>query len=406
MRVLVMATVFPNGKQPALGVFVRERMRRVAEQVDAVVVAPVPWFPFHRVVRGDRWDVPPVERQGALTVYHPRFVCVPGMLRVADGLLYAASLAPFLRRLREAFDFDVIDAHFAYPDGFGAAVLGRAFRRPVVITLRGSIVRLATYPTHRPLLRFALRAAARVIAVSASLKAVAVGLGLPADKIRVIPNGVDTERFRPMDRTAARARLGLPPHRTIVLSVGGLNPGKGQHRVVGLLPELLRTRPDLLYVAVGGEHPGDSSRPLIERLVRERALGAHVLLAGPRPHEEIPVWLAAADVVCLATRSEGWANTLLESLACGRPVVTTRVGGNAEIVTHDGLGILVPPADDATLATGLLAALGRPWDADAMVRHARRHGWDQAARAVVDELGAVVSPRAAAGALRVAGEAR
>jgi glycosyltransferase involved in cell wall biosynthesis len=152
-----------------------------------------------------------------------------------------------------------------------------------------------------------------------------------------------------------------------------------------MMPALLRHRPDLLYVIVGGEQRGSSYRPVLMRLVRELGLEQRVLVAGERAHDEIPRWLAASDLFCLATRSEGWANVLLEALACGRPVVTTRVGGNAEIVTHPGLGILVPPGDDNAFREAVVEALARSWDPAALVAHARRHSWETAAEQVLEE---------------------
>lgn len=397
MRVLALSSVFPNPRQPTLGVFVRERLKRVAEACEVMVVAPRPWFPLDRAVRPQWCGIPPAEEQGGLPVYHPPVLSVPGTLKCLDGVLYAASLLSFLSRLRARFPFDLIDTHFAYPDGLAGVLLGRALRCPVVITLRGSIVRLSTYPLHRPQLRFALRRAARVIAVSQSLKEAAVGLGIGPEKIRVVANGVDTTRFFPRDREAARRHLGLPTDRTILLSVGGLNEGKGHHRVVGLLPNLLRQHPDLLFVVVGGERPSDTVRPLLNRLVERGGLARHVHLAGERPHEEISLWLASADLLCLATRSEGWANVLLEACACARPVVTTRVGGNAEVLPNDRLGLLVPPGDDCALEEAILRALRQNWDAAAMVAHARAHSWDQAAAAVLEEFRRLVDESVSAG---------
>ena len=386
MRVLVLSSVFPNAKEPDLGVFVRERVRRVARHCHLVVVAPVPWFPGNRLIRGPLYaGVPRCEEEDAVRVYHPRFLCVPHYLKCLDGVLYAASLLPFLLRLRKRFPFDLIDAHFAYPDGLAGALLGNVFGCPVVITLRGSIVRLATYRTHLPQLRFALASAARVLSVSESLKRAAVELGISAEKIRVVPNGVDPTRFRPMDRAAARRGLGLPLDRTVLLSVGGLLEGKGQHRIVALLPRLLRRRPDLLYAVVGSGRRGDPGQELVERLIADHGLQGHVLLAGQRPHQEIPWWFGAADLFCLATRSEGWSNVLLEAIACGRPVVSTRVGGNPEIVRDESLGLLVPPADDDALERAILFALDRPWDPEALAARARAHSWEAAAAAIVEE---------------------
>ena len=398
MRILTLSTVFPNVRQPAFGVFVAERMRRVARHCDVSVVAPVPWFPGNGWIRPHWSGVPATEGEEGFRVYHPRVLCVPRYAKWTDGALYAASLLPILARLRRRFPFDLIDAHFVYPDGLAAALLGAVFRVPVVITLRGSIVRLRHYPLHRPQIRWALRRAARVLAVSQSLKGVAAGLGIPAEHIRVIPNGVDADVFVPRDPADARRALGLPDKATILLSVGGLNEGKGHHRVVAQLPELARRFPDLLYVIVGGERPGDSSRPLIESVAARLGVSNRLRLVGERTHDEVATWLAAADLFCLATRSEGWANVLLESLACGTPVVSTRVGGNAEIVSHEGLGILVPPQDDGALAAAMREGLERRWDPQLLVNHAQAHSWDSAVRGVLDEFERVLGRGRPAGA--------
>jgi len=353
MRVLVLSSVFPNPRQPNLGVFIRERVRRVARSSEVQVVAPVPWFPLDRVVRGRRWGgIPQVERRDGLVVHHPRFVSVPRFGKSLDGILYAASLLGFVRRLRRSFPFEMIDAHFAYPDGMAGVLLGKALGCPVMITLRGSIVRLATYPLHRPQLRFTLRAADRIIAVSESLKRVAVDLGIGAEKIRVIPNGVDTSRFFPMDQGDARRRLALPLDASIVLTVGGVYEGKGQHLVLEALPRLLARDPRALYVVVGGERAGESYRRTLDGIIRAHGLGGHVLFVGSKAHEDLRAWYAAADALCLATRSEGRANVLLESIACGVPVVTTAAGAEG-IEAGDGVIVATPLGSSAyTMAAG------------------------------------------------------
>lgn len=386
VRVLVLSSVFPSITRPSFGTFVRERIQRVAGSVSCLVISPVPWFPGNKIIRGRATnEIPLSEEQNGLQVLHPRFISVPRYLKCLDAFLYAACLAPQLARLRLRFDFDLIDAHFAYPDGVAAVLLSRLFQRPVVITLRGSIVRLRYYPLHRPQIQWALRRATRIIAVSEFLKDVTVKLGNEPGRIRVVPNGVDPARFHPIDRAQARSVLGLPSDRPTLLSVGGLNLGKGHQRVVEVLPQLLDRYPGLLYVIVGGERPGHTSRPLIERLVRRSHLEDHVLLAGERPHEEMALWYNSADLFCLATQSEGWSNALLEALACGTPVVSTRVGGNAEIVNHGEIGILVPPGEPAALAQAISQALTRRWNREALAAHGQQHSWDRAAQAVLEE---------------------
>jgi glycosyltransferase involved in cell wall biosynthesis len=386
MRVLVLSSTFPSSAEPTRGVFIRERIRRLARRCEVTVVAPVPWFPGNRWIRKERALVPPVERQDGLTVHHPRFFSFPRYGKFLDGALYALSLVPFLARLERTFRFEVIDAHFAYPDGVAATLLGKLFRRPVVVTLRGSIVRLSGYRLHRPQLRWALRHADRVTAVSRSLAEVAAGLGLPPERVRVIPNGVDAALFRPMDRREARRLCGLPQAGPVVLTVGGIYDGKGQHLVIEALPELVREHPRLLYVMVGSPRPGERYLQRLEEHARALEIEDHVRMVGPRPHGELARWFSAADLSVLASRSEGWPNVLLESLACGTPVVATDVGGTAEIVRDGQDGLLVPFGDQAALGEAIRRALRMPWNRDLLASRARQFDWDDTVEQALDEL--------------------
>jgi len=390
MRVLVLSSIFPGAHQPTRGVFVRHRIQGLAKRCDIVVVAPVPWFPLNRWVRPERDAVPVFENQQGLRVYHPRFFSLPRYGKFLDGMLYFLSLIRFVARLRRSFPFEVIDAHFAFPDGLAATLLARLFSCPVVITLRGSIVRLSGYRFHRPQLRWALRRADRVTAVSQSLKDVAVGLGIPADHVRVIPNGVDSTAFRPMEQREARRLCGLPESATVLLTVAGIYEGKGQQTVVDLLPSLVARYPEAIYVMIGGPRPGETYQRRLQASIRRLGLDRQVLFAGPRPQGELRQWFSAADVSVLATQSEGWPNVLLESLACGTPVVATRVGGAPEIVRHGEDGFLVPHGDPAALGDALLLALDRSWDRNALVRHSQHFEWSESVEQSLEELNAAL----------------
>lgn len=391
IRVLVISSVYPSDAQPTLGVFVHERMRHVAAHCGLVVVAPVPWFPFNRLFRGKRpTATDAVEHRDHITILHPRFLSVPRFCKSADGILYFLSILPAVLRLKRHFQFDLIDAHFAYPDGFAAALLARLLRRALIITIRGDEVRLARYPLRRLQMRFALKTG-RVISVSDSLRQVAGKLGIPPETARVVPNAVDSDRFRLSDRGLARQQLGLPLDRTVLLSVGSLIERKGHHRILEILPELIRRKPDLLYVIVGDPRRGDTHAKLLETLVRAGALGDHVRFVRSQPHDAIPKWMAAADLFCLATRWEGWCNALMEALACGLPVVTTAVGGNPEFVRDRLDGLLVPYWDGAHFAAAVLAALDRKWDRAAISEQARGRSWEHVAKCVLEEFHAALA---------------
>lgn len=392
-RIVVFTTLFPHPGQPAAGLFIRERMFRVAKVLPLVVVVPVPWFPLQRLLR--RWrphfrpDAPRFEVQQGIEVHYPRFFSVPGLFKWLDGFFMALGALRTMLRLKRSFGFQLIDAHFAYPDGYAATLLGRWLRVPVTITLRGTEVPLARDPRRRSRLVHAMQRAARVFSVSTSLKEHAARLGVPGSKIEVIGNGVDTHKFHRVPRPEARARLGLPPEAPLLVSVGALVERKGFHRVMECLPGLRQRFPGLRYLIVGGPSPeGDWSAELRSRAA---LLGVQdcVTFAGTLSAEELKTPLSAADVFVLATANEGWANVFLEAMACGLPVVTTDVGGNAEVVADPAVGTLVPFGDRHALARAIGDALERAWDREAIVRYARSQSWEQRVQTLVYEFRAL-----------------
>ena len=394
MRVLVLSSVYPSTTTPTRGVFVRERTRHLATLCEMQVVAPVPWFPFNRVLRGAaRAGIPHLEVQDGITVHHPRYVSVPGVLKSLDALCYFAGLLPFLKRLQRRAPFDLIDAHFAYPDGMAGLLLSRRLDVPLTVTLRGTEVPLSQRRFRRLQIKRVLAGADRVIAVSQSLADLAGRLGAPAERIRVIPNGIDGGLFRPGSKAEARHALGLPADRPLLVSVGGLTDRKGHHRIIELLPSLLTAYPDLLFAVVGGPSVEGDTGPKLRALTSELGLSEHVRLVGACAHEQIPTWLRAADLFCLATRNEGRPNAVIEAMACGLPVVTTDVGGNAEIVKPGQDGLLVPFGEPAALLEALRRGLATRWDHEAISQRARARTWDQTAEQVAAEFEVVLRGR-------------
>ena len=386
MRVLVLSSVFPNSRDPLFGVFVKERIARVGQHCKVIVVAPVAWFPFSAHIRGThRHSVPRSESLDNLQVYHPRFFSVPGLFKSLDGFFYFISVLPFLCRLRREFRFDLIDAHFVYPDGVGACLLAKWFGCPITITLRGTIGKLAKFFLRGKQIQWALASASLVFSVSRSLQEIAVHLGCDRQKTRVIPNGIDCKLFRPLDRVEARNRLGIPLDRTVLISVGALCERKGHHRIMHVLPPLVAAYPNLLFVVVGGPGAEGDMGPYLMRLTHELGMDQYVRLVGARPHDEIAEWLAAADTFCLATSNEGMANVLVEALSCGIPVVTTRVGGNAELVQDGVNGLLVSHGDSDALQKALLNAFHRKWDRESISSTMTGRTWDATADQIVQE---------------------
>lgn len=377
--IVVLSSLFPSDARPLAGIFIRERMFRVGAHLPLAVVAPQAWFPGQGVLRRFRPHFRPVaplhEWQNGIEVFRPRYLSVPAVLKRWDGFLMAVGARAIVRRLKAEGRCDIIDSHFGYPDGYAAALLGRWLTLPMTITMRGTEVRHAAMPALRRRLKRGLEWATRIFAVAESLKCVATSLGIIPQRVLVVGNGVDTERFHAVDRATARKALDLPGDSIVLVSVGGLCERKGFHRVIDCLPYLVGRYPNLQFVVAGGPSPEGDWTDRLQRLVKDRGVGAHVRFLGPVQPQELKVVLSAADVFVLATRNEGWANVLLEAMACGLPVIATDVGGNREVVRDRFLGTIVPFGDQQALSTALESAIAQKWDRDRIIEYARANSW-------------------------------
>ena len=378
LRVLVFTTVFPNTRQPLHGTFVFERIRHVAAIADIQVIAPIPWFRAWRAQKIQ--DTHPI-----IAVRHPRFWYVPKLLKYFRGVFLFLSTVHRIARLRATFDFDLIDAHFAYPDGFAAVLLGIWFGRPVCITLRGTIVQWSRHRIGRWLCDWTMRHAECVMTVAESLAERARVGNVPAHRIATIPNGVDTARFRLMDRGAARRILALPEGGRLIVSVGHISPRKGFHRVIRSLPRVLKSCPDVRFAIIGGKGAEEDNSAALRALTQRLGLTEEVFFAGAQSPNQVASWLTAADVFVLASDFEGCPNAVLEAMACGRPVVAARVG-DIERMVPPSAGILFDdPDNDLEVAESLVAALSAEWDARRICDEGASRSWDDVARQVAKQ---------------------
>lgn len=400
---VVYTHVFPNTVQPTYGVFVRERMFRVARTLPLTVVAPVPWFPGQALLRRFRAQyrlaAPYHEVQQGIDVYHPRFLSIPRVFKFTDGLFEALCTYPLLRRLKKQGKLDLLDVHFVYPDGVAGWLLGRLLRVPHTITLRGTILRISRNRVRRWLATRAMKAAARVFSVADSLRQTAISMGVAPDHVKVVANGINLELFHREDQKQCRQQFDIDDQAIVLITVGTLNERKGFHRVIGQLPALLKRYPNLVYLAVGGENPdGDEQR--LRDLAAGLGVHEHVRFMGQQPPDKLRYLYSAADLFVLPTRFEGWANVFLEAAACGLPTVTTRVGGNAEVINSPELGRLVDYGDDDALGQAIDEALQYDWDREGIVAYARSNAWEKRIPVLISEFETIVAATEASGIKR------
>jgi teichuronic acid biosynthesis glycosyltransferase TuaC len=385
LRVLTLSTLFPHAARPTLGVFVERQILGLAARADVAleVVSPVglPVWPLSRHPHyAPLAALPRAETWKGLCVHRPRYRVWPRIGRGGAARRMAKAILPLLRDIHVRFPFDVIDAQFFWPDGPAAIMLGKALDVPVTIKARGSDVHVwGKWPGIGAQVLAAGQAADGLLAVSAALKQDMTALGMPKERIRVHYTGVDLDRFRPLDRAAAKAALGVEG--PLLVCAGTLIERKGHHIAI----EALALLPDATLILVGD----GPNRAALGRLAERLGVADRVRFFGNRPHDDLPALLAAADMSVLPTASEGLANVWVESLACGTPVVTCDAGGAREAIDRPEAGRLVA-RDAESVAAAVAELLAHPPDRGAVRRSAERFSWNINSAELFDHLSGLI----------------
>jgi glycosyltransferase involved in cell wall biosynthesis len=388
VKILVLAEFFPVTYDPTSGIFILEQLRALRKMgVNAVVLRPIPWPPrFLRWMPRVRkyFEMPLQAEIDGFEVHYPRIPAFPGgRLYSLYGLLQYLWSRRLVRQCMTEEKIDLIHAHTVTPSGFAAVLLGREFKLPVVCTARGSDILVTPQRSRATLLAttWSLRRVGRLAAVSQDLKCKIENL-IGARAVEVVQNGVDAAMFKPMAKTQARARLMLPVDREIILYVGHLSPCKGLEFLLDAVTRL--GTPDALLYLVGD---GVLKKELVAMASR-LGITERCVFVGTRPHEEIPLWLGAADCLVLPSLSEGIPNVLREAMICRVPIIATPVGGIPEIIKHRQTGILVPVRDSTALAQAIQDVLNPSSDfLSEMVNRAdnaaKNMAWESNARQMI-----------------------
>lgn len=360
---------------PRHGVFVEQRLRKLVASgaAESKVVAPVPWFPFTNRRFGsyaDRARAPRAEERHGIAVAHPRYLQIPKIgMTVSPALLAAAAFGTIKNHMACGYDFDLIDAHYFYPDGVAAVILAKRLGKPVIITARGTDVNLIPqYTFPRRMIQWAASKADGVITVCKALKDTLTNLDVPTERVTVLRNGVDLEFFHPVDRLQARDKLGLNRDAKILLSVGLLIDRKGHDIPIRALKELPDVR---LLIAGDGE-----KRRYLEEHAADAGVSDRVTFLGSVAHEELRFFFSAADALVLASSREGWANVLLESMACGTPVIASDVWGTPEVVTCPAAGVLMEKRTPESFASAYRKLIANYPDRSDTRQYAEQFSWD------------------------------
>jgi glycosyltransferase involved in cell wall biosynthesis len=376
---------------PHFKTFIKDQVNYVAPLLDnVVIIMPLPYFyelviklplfnrkfTFAKITINSLYDL---KLEKNYILLSPRFFTLPvNALRRRNCYLATESCVNMISK--NNVDFNLMHAHFL-ENGFIGARLKNLYEKPLVVTAHGGDVYDLPFRDrwYNSLARYVLTEADEVITVSKFNAEKLLLLGVSSKKLHVIPNGYDGQLFKPIPATKAREKLGLPQNKKILLSVGNLVDAKGHIYLIDAMSLVLKKRKDVLLVIVGS----GPLKELLQSMVKKYGLEDYVMLAGGKRHEEIPIWMNASDIFILPSLQEGFPTVIPEAMACGKPIVATKVGGVPEAITSDDLGILVPPKDSESLSWAILEGLDRKWDSDIILEHAKKYSWSELAKQIL-----------------------
>ena len=389
MQILTFSSLYPNNVDPSHGIFVERRLRELTSRTDirSTVISPVPWFPFQAKIFGDyaaMAAIPKSDRRYGIDILYPRFPLIPRIgMNTAAKFMSMACKRSVRGCLRER-GVQLIDAHYFYPDGVAASLLARELDLPYCITARGSDINLiAKYAAPRRQMLQAAHGASALVTVSEALAEAMQGMGMPSEKIHVLRNGVDLDFFSPGRgrQQGSHASSSCPTF----LSIGALKKAKGHDIAIRFVSQLAEAR-----LVIIGRGPEEAT---LRHLADQLGVGRRVVFTGTLDPEALRQWYRDADAVILMSEREGMPNVILESLACGTPVLATSVGGVPEILTDSSCGQMVSDRNADALSDAWQDLSLRGIDSEKIQRFASRLSWKDTIDKLHDLMKSVSSQR-------------
>jgi glycosyltransferase involved in cell wall biosynthesis len=382
LKIAVVTRYFPSSAEPWQGRSAYQTLRILAQYADVQVFFPNARYPSSLKPHSRIYDhLDASYRPPDVSVSYHSYAALPLITRPINGWMAARCLLPHLR----SFAPDLIFSIFLYPDGYAALKIGKALSVPVVAMSIGSDIHSIGDRISAAHTRAVLHGVDSLVTVSDDLRKQAIAIGAPPEKTRAIVNGCDLSIFRVANRIEARQKLGIDPTVKAVVYIGRMDLKKGLRELVESAASLRPHRPNLHFYMVG-EGP---DRAVIEGAIRAASAASYIHSLPACSFDDVAVWMAAADLITLPSYMEGCPNVVLEALACGRPVVATRVGGIPEVMS-DECGRLVRPRNSIELAEAIASVLDTTWNA-ADISASRGRSWNAVAAELLEVFDSVVS---------------
>lgn len=405
-KILVISSKFPNKIHFQQGLFVYELVKELSKENQFVVICPISKTPsislLSRALKNPRKlgeyyrqlrKIPQTDTYHGISVYYPRLWYLPQKFaHFSRGFFLFARVMPLILKIRKKFKFDIIHAQFALPEGFAATLMGKALGVPVVVHCQGSDINsdLGKNIILTNLVKYSLNHAQYVFAASKEIRQKIDHYTDLNGLLKLVPNGVNLRMFFPYDKIKARKNLNLPLDKNIILYVGSLYWGKGVNYLIDAMEDVARKCPDVLLFILGEGDLDDA----LKRKVRKLDLEHRIKFLGNKPQTKVPRWMNAVDLLILPSVSEGLPPVIPESLACGTPVVASRVGGVPEIIDSGKIGLLSNPRDAGDLAKNILLGLRKTWNESMLVNRAMQYSWRKIAAEVNDVYATLIANKA------------
>lgn len=370
-RILILTNAYPTDDTPNKGLDIRDQLRRLNPYFEFKVIYARPKvgrFNLSKTYTKKWYDQD-------IQVYEAVYPTIPKIGPLINGILYYITLRKLIYSINQKFPLNQLSCYWTYPEGFAASIVKRDLKIPLTIRPRGSDINFfIKYFPFRILIKFCLRMADVIIPVCNDLGKNIVNLEIDPNKVRCVPFGVDTQRFKKIDKNSCREKVGIPFEKFAILFIGNLLEVKGINYLIESLKIIEQKKIKNIELNIIG------SGPLKEKyLSAARQFGeCAIKLRGEIPHDDIPLWMNASDLFCLPSISEGYPNVLMEALACGLPVIASRVGGIPEIINSEDIGILVPPRDPVMLAEAIISAMERKWETRLLIERGKENCWQKA----------------------------
>ena len=387
-NILAISYLFPNVERPNHGVFVFNRLKAMNKYAHITVINPIPWSPIHAMLGKFKHlkHIPYKTQRGGLTIYHPRFLSIPGTFKVIEIDTYKQAVKKVINEI--GFDFDRIDLHWTFPDLPTGDYLSKKYKVPYDLTLRGmEAFHHQDGDIREKVVTQYLNKVDGIISLSQEMADEASRIAQLKSTPRVIRNGVDIDTFYFKAQLECRKKLDLNPEHRIILGVGALIYRKGFDVVIKSLKQII-SHPELNnthFYVLGSEGAEGDYRAQLTQLVDSLGLSSHVHFVGAVPNESLVDWYNAADVFCLSSRGEGSPNVLTEALACGCPSVATNVGSVKDIMQSDtSTGIMIDVDDVQQTGDAVCYVLEHEYDRKKLSEKQRTYSWDWCARQVLN----------------------